>query len=406
MDDTLSKLRPDRDLQCYFFEPSAIAALSETGPDGFTVSGCWRSQFDWAVLEWNRDNVFEYPSLRNLPDGDLSGLQLSYQEARTNCIGLDSTWYPTEPWPYLRIWAEIGGAEQIYEVPLLQYATPLSTAVPATAQFQLSGAPTSGDYVELAWLDQHYNYQLVSGDTLSSAATALAGIITANQQTGRVSATADGSTITLTYLGVSGSNGNRIGVYGTVHGAGTESWTPPSALFQNGVSPTAWQVNLDFANLTDMNGVSIPTANVTNVRKLRWTWAADMQTADFQRSEFSVVVSNWTVHRERRTISSRRPRQQADRRRFHDAHLHRHLALRDRKLLGGVHTLNDSPWLRCRVLLYFAVCPHLVPRHAGAGGRWTGNCTSGRRHADRNRPGACWRRRSDASVAGAANFIR
>jgi len=295
MDDTLSKLRPDRDLQCYFFEPSAIAALSETGPDGFTVSGCWRSQFDWAVLEWNRDNVFEYPSLRNLPDGDLSGLQLSYQEARTNCIGLDSTWYPTEPWPYLRIWAEIGGAEQIYEVPLLQYATPLSTAVPATAQFQLSGAPTSGDYVELAWLDQHYNYQLVSGDTLSSAATALAGIITANQQTGRVSATADGSTITLTYLGVSGSNGNRIGVYGTVHGAGTESWTPPSALFQNGVSPTAWQVNLDFANLTDMNGVSIPTANVTNVRKLRWTWAADMQTADFQRSEFSVVVSNWTV---------------------------------------------------------------------------------------------------------------
>jgi len=32
----------------------------------------------------NRDNVFEYPGLRNLPDGDLSGLQLSYQEERTN----------------------------------------------------------------------------------------------------------------------------------------------------------------------------------------------------------------------------------------------------------------------------------------------------------------------------------
>ncbi|MGA8579557.1 MAG: hypothetical protein WB579_12805, partial [Bryobacteraceae bacterium] len=137
MGDTLSKLRPDRDLQCYFFEPSAIAALSETSPTGFTVSGCWRSQADWAVVEWNRDNVFEYPALRNLPDGDLSGLQLSYQEVRTNCVSIDSTWYPTVPWPYLRIWADIGGGEQIYEIPLLQYATPLSSAIPATTHFQL-----------------------------------------------------------------------------------------------------------------------------------------------------------------------------------------------------------------------------------------------------------------------------
>jgi len=295
MGDAPSKLQPDRDLQCYFFEPSAIAALSETSPTGFTVSGCWRSQFDWAVVEWNRDNVFEDPALRNLPDGDLSGLQLSYEEVRTNCINFDSTWYPTEPWPYLRIWADTGGGEEIYEVPLLQYATPLSTAVPATTQLQLQGTPTSGDYIELAWLDQHYNYQFAHGDTLSTAAEALAGIITANQQTGLVSATADGSTIKLTYLGVSGSNGNRIGVYGTVHGAGTEFWEPLSALFQGGVSPAAWQVNLDFANLTDLNSVPIPAANVTNVRKLRWTWEADMQAADFQRSEFSVVVSNWTV---------------------------------------------------------------------------------------------------------------
>ena len=70
-----------------------MAALSETSATGFTVSGCWRQQFDWAVVEWNRDNVFEHPALRNLPDGDLSGLQLSYQETRTNCIPMDSTLY-------------------------------------------------------------------------------------------------------------------------------------------------------------------------------------------------------------------------------------------------------------------------------------------------------------------------
>jgi hypothetical protein len=102
MSEQLTKLSPDRDLQCYFQEPSAIAALSQTSPTGFTVSGCWRDPFDWLVVEWNRDNVFEHPALRNLPDGDLSGVQLSYQEVRTNCIAMDST--PDESnrihWPF------------------------------------------------------------------------------------------------------------------------------------------------------------------------------------------------------------------------------------------------------------------------------------------------------------------
>lgn len=43
-----------------------------------------------AVVEWNRDNVFEHPVLRNLPDGDLSELVLGYQEQRTDCTPLDS----------------------------------------------------------------------------------------------------------------------------------------------------------------------------------------------------------------------------------------------------------------------------------------------------------------------------
>ena len=76
MTEQLTKLRPDRDLQCYFQQPSAVAALSEATANGFHVSGSWRQQFDWAVVEWNRDNVFEHPALRNLPDGDLSGLRL------------------------------------------------------------------------------------------------------------------------------------------------------------------------------------------------------------------------------------------------------------------------------------------------------------------------------------------
>ena len=97
----IAKLTPDRDLQCFFFHPSAIEANSGASADGFTVSGTWRQQFDWAVIEWNRDNVYEHPALRNLPDGDLSALTLTYEESRTNCIALDSDLFPTITWPII-----------------------------------------------------------------------------------------------------------------------------------------------------------------------------------------------------------------------------------------------------------------------------------------------------------------
>jgi hypothetical protein len=292
MAEQLSKLRPDRDLQCYFFRPSAIAALSQTSASGFTVSGCWRQQFDWAVIEWSRDNVFEHPALRNLPDSDLSGLHLTYDETRTNCILLDSTWYPTVDWPYLRIWAESNGSESVYQIPLINYAAPVAGGyTAATAVLQLQGTPTSGDYIELAWLDQHFNYRIAGGDTLQSALSALANAINGAQSAGATAAASD-TQITLTCTSAIGYNGNRIGVYGTVHGAGTESWTPWSGLFAGGTSPTQWRVDLDFSNLTDINGTVVPTSNV---RKMRWTWAADIQPGSFARSEFAVVVGNWAV---------------------------------------------------------------------------------------------------------------
>src|SRR5208283_1578068 len=127
------------------------------------------------------------------------------------------------------------------------------------AQMQLQGVPATGDYIELAWLDQHFNYLIGSGDTLASAAANLAAIITSFQTTGMVTSVASGTLITLTYLGQPGSNGNRVGVYGTIHGAGTQSWTPAGTTFIGGISPSTWQIDLDFSNLTDIGGTAIPT---------------------------------------------------------------------------------------------------------------------------------------------------
>lgn len=325
MAETLQKLQPDRDLQCYFFEPSAIAALSSTSAQGFTVSGSWRQQFDWAVIEWNRDNVFEHPAFRPLPDGDLSGLTLSYCETRQNCIPLDSDLYPTVDWPSLRVWANNGTGEQVYKIPLKNHATAVAGSYqPATVQFQLAGTATAGDYVGLAFLGEHYPYLMSPGDTVEFAIQNIAAGVNAFSPT--MKASGNGASITLTYVGpgqtpqnsVTGANGNRIGVYTYVSGTMSEQWDAPWRLLSGGTSPSQWQITLPFAALADPILGVIP-ANA--VRKLRWTYSADLQAGAFSRSEFQVVVSNWTVSGQGRACSvagpgSRRMEDDSDQARY------------------------------------------------------------------------------------------
>ena len=191
MPEQLLKLSPDRDLQCFFYQPSAIAALSGASPDGFTLSGTWRQQFDWAVVEWNRDNVYEHPALRYLPDPDLSGLELSYVEQRSACVPLESNIYPSVEWPYLRIWASDQNGEDVYFVKLQDLAQPVgSSYVNAAATMTLSGSVSAGR-VGLAFigtfassenplnanLEQHYYYDVRSTDTLATAAAGIANAI-------------------------------------------------------------------------------------------------------------------------------------------------------------------------------------------------------------------------------------
>ncbi len=301
---TLEKLTPNRDLQCFFFEPSCVAALSGTSETGFTVSGTFRQQFDWAVIEWNRDNTHEHPAFRYLPDSDLSGLVLTYDETRTNCIPMDSDLFATVDWPSLRVWATpSGGIETIYWVPLTSHATAITGAYQnAYADFTLSGTAAAGDFVGLAFFAEQYTYQVLSGDTLATIITNLASSI--NASSSFVKATSSGSVIRVFYTAgqpistsTAGANGNNFGMYSFSTGA--ETWDAASKTFANGTSPSEWQVTLDFSSLhgtltPDLTGtlVSIPT---NSIRKMRWTYAADLQGGAYERSEFQVVVSNWTV---------------------------------------------------------------------------------------------------------------
>jgi hypothetical protein len=307
MSEQITKLTPNRDLQAYFLTPSAIAALSSSGSAGFVLSGKWRQQFDWAVVEWNRDNVFEHPSLRNLPDGDLSGLTLTYEEQRSGCIPFQSNLFPVVAWNQLRLWVTgTDGSDTVYYVNLVDpnhnYAVAVSGSVQsASAVMTLIASPGVGQRVGLAFLEEHYYYEPLSTDQLSDIAAGIAANIQSFST--NFTATSNGASVSVTCAGSSGNgsldgaNGNRISMYGFSQN-NVPVWQEPAAVFSGGAFPGTYQVTLDFGNLqgrTDPSAANFELVPTTNVRKLRWTWSADLQAGEFVQTEFQVTVSNWSV---------------------------------------------------------------------------------------------------------------
>src|SRR5690242_6222964 len=111
---------------------------------------------------------------------------------------------------------------------------------------------------------------------MATEAQALVDSVKKYSQT--MTATRSGTQITLRAAASAGANGNRIGVYANVQGAGTESWRPAWQTMSGGTSPTRWRISLDFGSLTDIHGDTVPT---NAVRKLRWTYAANLQACAF-----------------------------------------------------------------------------------------------------------------------------
>ena len=272
MAEQLYKLSPDRDLQCYFLTPSAIAAMSNASASGFTLSGKWRQQFDWAVVEWNRDNVFEHPSLRCLPDGDLSGLTLSYVEELTGCIPFESNLFPVVDWHNLRVWAPPvpgadvpeGTTEVVYHVDFAgktigsviqpKLITPIGNLVPASAKMTVVASPGDGQRIGVAILETHVYYTTNTDDDLGAIARGVADAV--NDFSDDFSAQWHGdNSYTITWKSgptlpkFLGANGNRITVYGFSQ-SGPGVWAQPAVLFSGGQFPARYQVNLNFGSLS------------------------------------------------------------------------------------------------------------------------------------------------------------
>ena len=85
-------------------------------------------------------------------------------------------------WPVTLIEAT---ADSVFK---LLIATPIVGGyTPATATFELKGTVTAGDIVGLAWLDENYKHDVVTGDTLATVAEAIKTSI--NAGAGNITAT-------------------------------------------------------------------------------------------------------------------------------------------------------------------------------------------------------------------------
>jgi len=223
-------------------------------------------------------------------------------------------------WNNLRIWATpAGGVEQVYTVSIAgQLATPVSGSyISASATMTLIASPGVGKRVGVALLENHHYYTVQPNDGLADIAKGIATAINGNSAiigNPDFAAVSEGASVVISwkentsekkqgYQLLGGANGNRVGVYGFAEG-GTPVWQQSAATFTGGVFPAKYKVTIDFGEL---KAQGIPT---DTVRKLRWTWAADLQSALFQRPDFQfqqtsfqVTISNWTVTGSNRSYS-------------------------------------------------------------------------------------------------------
>src|ERR1035438_16965 len=98
---TIYQLEPHRTMYLRGFDRrGAAASLHNASASGFTVSGCWSDQADFAVaVLFDADDQFGHLyTSRYLPDFSLAGVTLDFDLALTGCQNPISTKYQSVPW--------------------------------------------------------------------------------------------------------------------------------------------------------------------------------------------------------------------------------------------------------------------------------------------------------------------
>ncbi len=113
MPERIYKLQPDRTLYLRGFDTFAAAAsIHNASPTGFQISGVFRDPADFAVaVLYDADNAFEHPSIRYLPDFNLTGLTLNFSLIYSDEVQpIDSPKYNWIDWATLDVVREDGSS--------------------------------------------------------------------------------------------------------------------------------------------------------------------------------------------------------------------------------------------------------------------------------------------------------
>ena len=270
----------------------ASAALHSATAEGFKVSGVFRDPADFAVLILHdADNFFEHPRLKYLPDGDFSGLTLTFDVRYHGLMPLDSPKYPTIDWPFLDVVRMDGTTARI---PLFEHAQLAGgDYTRAEAAFTIEDNQLQ-PYDRITLWYQNFAFDYIVPDQQGSLppaaeiAAALAAQINAvNWGTlgilSPVGAQAEGALLRLQSTRP-GADGNMLRMYAVSKNERLRT-TAPVAVFQGGSSDATWRISLDFEAL-----------GIAQVRQMWLTFAPPLANgAAFETTEWEAVFTNWTV---------------------------------------------------------------------------------------------------------------
>ena len=238
---TIAKLQPHRSMYLRGHDRrGAAASLNNASASGFTVSGCWSDQADFAVcVLFDADDQFGHLyTSRYLPDFSLTGVTLDFDLALTGCQNPISKKYASVPWGSLSYVKRTVAAGVVTETPGTAplNITAATGGTAATARFTVAGTPTTYDRLYVVYLGNVVidtsvggAYSITTGQSLAMVASNLAALINSVTSSSiPLSATSAGATVTISYTSV-GQDGNSVQLVSMYKTAGNTQLYPTGA---------------------------------------------------------------------------------------------------------------------------------------------------------------------------------
>jgi pimeloyl-ACP methyl ester carboxylesterase len=156
-----------------FDRRGAAASLNNASAAGFTLSGCWSDQADFAVaVLFDADDVYGHLyTSRYLPDFSLASVTLDFDLAWTGCQNPTSSKYPSVAWGSLSYIARSVAGGVVTETPgtVALPVTATTGGAQASCTYTVNGTPAAYDRVQLVYLGNVIFDQVVPVWTGSAA---------------------------------------------------------------------------------------------------------------------------------------------------------------------------------------------------------------------------------------------